>query len=79
MSTLLSYAASAPPTRSGRSDAGRHQSSSWLVSFSAPLRWVERRWQRNALSEIIDEPRTLNDVGLTREQVLREVNKPFWR
>jgi uncharacterized protein YjiS (DUF1127 family) len=47
--------------------------------FSAPLRWVERRWQRNALGEIIDDPRTLNDVGLTREQVLREVNKPFWR
>jgi uncharacterized protein YjiS (DUF1127 family) len=78
MSTLLSYAAVVPPTRSGRPSAKRHQSSSWQVWLTAPLRWAERRWQRNALRELIDDPRRLNDVGLTREQVLHEVNKPFW-
>jgi uncharacterized protein YjiS (DUF1127 family) len=78
MSTLLDYSAAVPPNRSGRPSAQPHQSSSWQALFTAPLRWMERRWGRHALKEIIDDPRTLSDVGLTREQVVREINKPFW-
>jgi uncharacterized protein YjiS (DUF1127 family) len=39
---------------------------------------MERRWQRDALRDIVDDPRRLSDVGLTREQVVRAINKPFW-
>jgi len=45
----------------------------------APLEWMERRWRRQSLGDLIDDPRTLNDIGLTRDDVLREINKPFWR
>jgi uncharacterized protein YjiS (DUF1127 family) len=79
MSTLLDYATSAPPAGSGRSGAGPHQSSSWRALLNAPLDWLERRWRRQSLSDLIDNPRTLNDIGLTRDDVLREINKPFWR
>jgi len=78
MSTLLDYSASVSPMQSDRPGAGLHQSSSWQMWLAAPLRWVERRWQRDALRDIVDEPRRLSDVGLTREQVVREINKPFW-
>ena len=35
--------------------------------------------QRIALREIADDPHLLNDLGLTREEALREAAKPFWR
>lgn len=41
--------------------------------------WLERRRQRDALADRIDDKRLLEDIGLTRDQVLREVSKPFWR
>lgn len=41
--------------------------------------WLDRRRQRIALAEIADDPHLLNDLGLTREQALREAAKPFWR
>jgi uncharacterized protein YjiS (DUF1127 family) len=31
------------------------------------------------LREIADDPHLLCDLGLTREQALREAAKPFWR
>jgi uncharacterized protein YjiS (DUF1127 family) len=79
MSTLLGYDTSAPPARSIGSGTGYHQSSSWRALLHAPLDWLERRWRRQSLSDLIDNPRTLNDIGLTRDDVLREINRPFWR
>jgi uncharacterized protein YjiS (DUF1127 family) len=79
MSTLLGYGPSAPPARSINSGTGYHQFSSWRALLGAPLGWLERRWRRQSLSDLIDNPRTLNDIGLTRDDVLREINKPFWR
>ncbi|MGY2811129.1 uncharacterized protein YjiS (DUF1127 family) [Bradyrhizobium sp. USDA 4506] len=32
-----------------------------------------------ALRAIADDPHLLRDLGLTREQALREASKPFWR
>jgi uncharacterized protein YjiS (DUF1127 family) len=78
MSTLLGNAASISPTRSVRPSAEPHQSSSWRTLLYAPLDWMERRWRRQSLSDIVDDPRRLSDVGLTRDQVVHEINKPFW-
>lgn len=39
--------------------------------------WPERLRQRNRLAELTEAQ--LRDVGLTRADVRRETEKPFWR
>ncbi len=39
--------------------------------------WQRRSTQRTALRDL--DVRLLRDCGLSRVQVLREINKPFWR
>ena len=41
--------------------------------------WIARNRQRRDLRELAQEKRLLSDIGLTREQALREADKPFWR
>ena len=38
-----------------------------------------RRQLRSALRELADDPHLLRDLGVTREEALNEVHKPFWR
>jgi uncharacterized protein YjiS (DUF1127 family) len=38
-----------------------------------------RSAERRGLRELAQEARLLSDIGLSREQVLREADKPFWR
>ncbi|WP_439400267.1 DUF1127 domain-containing protein (plasmid) [Bradyrhizobium sp. PMVTL-01] len=40
---------------------------------------LDRPFQRMALREIADDPHLLRDIGLTRDEALREAAKPFWR
>jgi len=53
----------------------------WLQFPRAALdtiaRWKARRAGRLALLELDDH--LLADIGVTREQMLRETRKPFWR
>jgi uncharacterized protein YjiS (DUF1127 family) len=44
--------------------------------FTTVLDWQERARQRRRLSELDD--RMLKDIGLTRADVSREIEKPFW-
>lgn len=41
------------------------------------MRWYDRYLQRRALAELDD--RMLADIGITRQDVEREIRKPFWR
>lgn len=41
--------------------------------------WLARVRQRNALGDLAEDKHLLADIGLTREQALREAGKPFWR
>jgi uncharacterized protein YjiS (DUF1127 family) len=41
--------------------------------------WFARSGERRALRELAEDKRQLSDVGLTREQLIREATKPFWR
>jgi len=41
--------------------------------------WIARSGQRRALRELAEDRQLLSDVGLTREQVLGEAGKRFWR
>jgi len=40
---------------------------------------MARRRQRDALADLAEDARLLADIGLTREQALREACKTFWR
>jgi uncharacterized protein YjiS (DUF1127 family) len=46
--------------------------------LNAVAAWIVRSGQRRALRELAREKRLLVDIGLTREQALRETAKPFW-
>jgi uncharacterized protein YjiS (DUF1127 family) len=41
--------------------------------------WIVRSGERRALRELAADKRLLNDIGLTREEVLGEAGKLFWR
>jgi uncharacterized protein YjiS (DUF1127 family) len=82
MSILLTDTFSIPPPRAADPALPIHQSSS---GTQRPIRrpgwwnWLDRPFQRIALRDIADNPHLLNDIGLTREEALREATKPFWR
>lgn len=40
--------------------------------------WMARARQRDALGDLAADKHLLDDIGLTREQALREAGKPFW-
>jgi uncharacterized protein YjiS (DUF1127 family) len=70
-----------PPQAAGPATLGHQSSSGTLPGIRSPRwwRWIDRPLQRIALREIADDPHLLSDLGLTRDQVLREAVKPFWR
>lgn len=51
---------------------------SWLSKVTAVIAaWHRRARDRQALRHLSDH--YLQDIGLTRHQVMRECGKPFWR
>ena len=82
MSILLTDTLSIPPPQAAEPARPLHQSSSGTppgIRSPGWWRWIERPLQRIALREIADDPHLLSDLGLTRDEVLREAAKPFWR
>ena len=58
--------------------AARHpQSNSWLTWLDSWLRRSERLRQQDALRGIADDPHLLEDLGLTRDDVLKLTDRPF--
>ena len=54
----------------------------WAVAACRTVtRWIARSGQRRALREIVESNdfHLLKDIGVSREEALREVEKPFWR
>ena len=49
------------------------------VVWDSVSSWMARRRQRDALADLAEDKHLLADIGLTREQALREAGKPFWR
>lgn len=81
MSILLTDISSIPPPQAADPATPLHQSSSGRRSASyrpAWWSWLDRPLQRIALREIAEDPHLLSDIGLTREEALREAAKPFW-
>jgi uncharacterized protein YjiS (DUF1127 family) len=82
MSILLTDMSAIPPVQAAGRAAPLHQSSSGkqrTVRWPGWWNWLDRPFQRIALRDIADNPHLLNDIGLTREEALREATKPFWR
>ena len=51
-----------------------------LSDFAATFRlWCSRIRQRRALGELAGDDRLLKDIGVARDEALREAAKPFWR
>ena len=71
------------PTLAGRSAAPTAFPSLQRPALSvrlAPIAaWIIHRRERRTLRELAEDKRLLTDIGLTREQVLGEAAKPFWR
>jgi len=42
-------------------------------------RWLARSRQRIALRDIAYDDHLLKDIGVSRQEALREADKPFWR
>lgn len=40
--------------------------------------WAARHRQRAALARHLECPHILDDLGITREEALHEIAKPFW-
>jgi len=50
---------------------------SWLHKIAL---WIARRRQRRALEELARlNDRLLKDIGVSKQEALREAAKPFWR
>jgi uncharacterized protein YjiS (DUF1127 family) len=82
MSILLTDISSIPPPQAADPHGSLHQSSSGTstgVSLPGWWSWLDRWHQRAAFREIADDPHLLKDLGLSREEALREAAKPFWR
>ena len=82
MSTSFSLTSLSPRPAPLLPAAGLHQTNSWRPAAAAwrlVRLWAERRAQRHALLELVDQKHLLADIGLTRAQVAREAARPFWR
>ncbi|WP_342739457.1 hypothetical protein [Bradyrhizobium sp. B117] len=82
MSILSTDISSIQPVRAADAATPLPQSSSEILAPVGRPRWwdwLDRPFQRIALREIADDPHLLNDLGLTRDEVLREAAKLFWR
>ena len=82
MSILLTDTWSIPPALTADPASPLPQPSSGISAGARRPSWwsfLDRPFQRLALREIANDPHLLRDLGLTREQALREAAKPFWR
>jgi len=66
-----------PAPASARVEASRPTESLAVRFFDTLLDWMERYRSRRALSAMTDAQ--LSDVGLSRADIHREADKPFWR
>jgi uncharacterized protein YjiS (DUF1127 family) len=72
-----SGSASCPALSSVLGSAVRRMSSTSLVIHDTVCVWLERIRQRRQLLSLSDQ--MLSDIGVSRAEVFKECEKPFWR
>ena len=55
----------------------QHETPALVAGYLTIKLWIERTRQRRALASLDDA--MLRDIGITRVDVARECEKPFWR
>ncbi len=50
----------------------------WRNLSSKVGTWVARRRERQSLGDLSEMDYLLDDIGMSRQQALREAAKPFW-
>ena len=72
-----------PLGAAGAVSNGGENSAAGLIRRWRPtiVRWIARSRQRRALREIAErtDDHLLKDMGVSRQEALREADKPFWR
>ena len=61
----------------GLINAARRMSGAGLVLCDTVCLWLERARQRQQMQRLSDQ--MLNDIGVSRADVFRECDKPFWK
>jgi len=61
----------------GRTEWPRWPKAIGLFAVAVLREWCRRSRERTQLASLDD--RMLRDIGVTRGEVLAEINKPFWR
>jgi len=63
--------------RIGRQSVSSILVSAWLRTLGL---WIDRSHQRRQLGELAElNDYLLKDIGVSREEAMREAEKPFWR
>ena len=64
-----------------RSDSEQRVTGWAVATWRTVTGWIARSRQRRALLEIAESNdfHLLKDIGVSHEEALREVEKPFWR
>ena len=75
----LRHAPASSLDATGEANPPKRHSSTLTAALRTLRTWMSRSRQRRALRELAQEEQLLNDIGLSREQALREGAKPFWR
>ena len=81
MAVLLTFRRPLSAAETAR-DAGSVDTSGWVERCRRTIaRWIRRSRQRQALRDIAEanDFHLLKDIGVSREEALREADKRFWR
>lgn len=63
-----------------KSHSDQHAAKGLIQVFEKLVMRLEKAQQRRAMKKLLEmDDRLLDDMGLTREQVMAEINKPFWK
>ena len=76
--TLRRPLGAAAAVSDGGEDTAAGRIRRWRHTFAG---WIARSRQRRALREIAErtDDHLLKDMGVSRQEALREADKPFWR
>jgi uncharacterized protein YjiS (DUF1127 family) len=80
MAECAPFGSTANSGKPNRTVSSYEENSSTLAVISLTISlWLDRKRRRQALRDLAERSYLLADIGLTREEALREAAKPFWR